>query len=572
MTPPLFDRSDLLSILKKRVGGFQAGYRQNLALIGPPGMGKSALIREFLRQETRQESLLIPLYLEVGSEEGVSEWIARFVQTVLYAVLQLRKTQSFPTHLPELVEACAALVPRTATLAGRVAVLSEAGRLEEAYDRLWELPHLLTQETGHRVLLVLDEFHRLRGLPVKEPFRSLGQKVMVQSTTMYLVASSEPAAAYSILREGLALLFGKFEVVEVPPLASRACRKAIRSMRPEEPMDPFAEHLLMDLAQGNPRHLDLLLEEWQRVSHGCPETGDGLLDLLESLFIDPDSSLRRDFERRLRLLPAHRNRMFSLLVLEWVVAGVHRLPQLARQAQRPVSQVAKALQLLEGCRLVEREGAFYRVQHRLFHAWLMMAYPVLQGVALVGPEQAKAHFRQAAATWMKGMRAAAERPMEDPLQQLLMLWGDEVAELDGRRILLPKFRLVERVPGPLDRMSLLGRPAKKQKGGWWVVPWTGGLDEGQARQLVQQLRAFAPLKEYRKVLIGAARAEVNARLVLQEAKVRFWDLSSLNQLLDLYGLTRLPVPEEADAPPSQTIPLREAPLQGAEDSSSQVVG
>ena len=556
-TPARFDRGDLLNLLRKRVSGFQAGYRQNLALIGPPGIGKSSLIRQFLSGEFRGESPLLPLYFEVGAEESASEWVSRFARTVLYAVLQLRGTESFPTHLPELVETCAALVPRTAALAKRITAWNESGRLDEAYDHLWELPHLLTQETGHRVLLVLDEFHRLRGFSVKEPFRSLSRTIMVQPTTLYFLASSEPPTAHAILREGLSLLFGKFESIEVPPLASKACRNAIRSTRPDEAVDPFDEYLLMDLAQGNPHRLNLLLGAWR----------GSLTDLLEVLFVDPGSPLRREFEQRLRLLPSPRNRIFCLQVLERVAVGGCR-----QEASSP--QFSRAIRLLEDRRFITREGVFYRVPDRLFRLWLITAHPVLQGVGLIGESQASGHFRRAAAAWMDRLRGAVDRPMENQLGELMLLWNGEVLEMDGKRVLLPKFRQVEQVPGPLDRPSLLGRPAKSQKGGWWVVPWRGSLDEAQARQVVQQVRAFAPLKEYRKVLIGASPVEVNARLVLQEAKVRFWDLGVLNGLLDLYGFAPLPVPEEADRSPALTVPLPdEAPRsQGGEEFSSRVTG
>ena len=537
MNPSPFDRGDLLSLLRKRVSGFRAGYRQNLALIGPPGIGKSTLIRQFLSEEVRRESLLLPLYFEVGTAENALEWVSRFARTVLYAVLQLREPESFPTHLPELVETCAALVPRTAALAKRIIAWNESGRLDEAYDHLWELPHLLTQETGHRVLLVLDEFHRLREFSVKEPFRSLGRNIMVQPTTLYLLASSEPSAAQAILGEGLALLFGKFESIEVPPLASRACRNAIRQAHPDEGVDPFDEYLLMDLAQGNPHRLNLLLGAWR----------GSLTDLLEVLFMDPGSPLRREFEQRLRLVPSLRNRTFCLQVLERVAVGGCR--------QESSLQVSRALRLLEDRRLIVREGVFYRVPDRLFRLWLITAWPVLQGVGLIGESQASGHFRRAAAAWMEQLRRAVDRPVENQLRDLMLLWNGEILDLDGKKTLFPKFRQVEQVPGPLDRPSLLGRPAKSQKGGWWVVPWRGSLDEAQARQLVQQVRAFAPLKEYRKVLIGASPAEINARLVLQEAKVRFWDLGVLNRLLDLYGFAPLPAPEEADRVPALTVSL-----------------
>ena len=327
-------------------------------------------------------------------------------------------------------------------------------------------------------------------------------------------------------------------------------------------MDP--EEVLMDLAQGEPHRLNLLLE-------ALP--GRGTLQLLEALFLDSDSTLRQEFEKRLRLLPAHRNRMLCIQVLEKVAAGVHRLPDLAEQVQKPARQVSRALLLLQEAGLLKKEGVFYRIPERLFQAWLVTAYPTLQGVGLMGAAQAQAHFRRTVQSWMEKRRQAAGRPLEEQLQQFLLQWSNEVADLDGHRTLLPKFRQVDRVPGPLNQASLLARPVKRQKGGWWVVPWRGPLDEAQARQLVQEMRCFAPLREYRKVLIGASRAEINARLVFQEAKIRFWDLSLLNRMLELYGLTRLPVPEGAEDSQAQTIPFEgESAPQRGNEYSSEVTG
>ena len=571
MTSPLFDRSDLLTLLGKRVEGFRSGYRQNLALIGPAGIGKSTIVREFILREAGPGSLLLPLCLEVGPEENGPEWISRFARTVLYAVLEISKADSFPSRPSDLVEACGSLVPRTAALAKRVLSLSEAGRMDEAYDPLWELPHLLNRETGHRVLLVVEEFHRLRGLPVKEPFRPLGRKIMVQPTTLYIVTSSEPAAAHAILREGLALLFGKFESIEVPPLSAPASRKAIRSVSAGGMADPFAEYLLMDLAQGSPARLNLLLEASRKV---CAEQEPlhFLLELLESLFLDPDSLLRGEFEKRLRLLPARRNRALCVQALDGVVSGLHRVPQIAAYVEKPAAQVSRALKILEEGSLTVKEGPFYRIPERLFHAWLATAYPVLQGVALMGPLQAKLHFRRTARDWIEKMKEAAERPMEDQLRELLLLWRDELVELDGKKTLLPRFRQLEQVPGPADQVSLLARPMKRLKGGWWIIPWKGSLDEAQARQMVQQMRSFGQLREYKKLLIGASPAEVNARLVLQEAKVRFWDLAVLNRLLDLYGMSRLPVPEGSELPFFQTVPLQEDPPPRVGEAASEVAG
>ena len=560
MSGPVFDRQEMLAFLQKRADGFLAGYRQNLALLGLEGMGKTTLLKNFLENELPQRGLLMPLYLEVGGEENLVEWATRFVQTLLYAVLQLQRVKVFPSRLTELLEACASSVPRTAALAARVLNLAEAGRSDEAYGLLWDLPQAATQETGHRVLLVLDEFHRLRCLSVREPFRSLGKKIMVQGTTMFLVSSSELGVARSILKEGLALLFGQFETVELCALSAASCRGAIRSVWSKRGLDPFLEYILMELAQGHPHRLNLLLEVLGKegLARDPEDTESFVLRLLEGLFLHPQSVLRQRFEAQLRSLPSHRSRTFCVQVLGVVAGGTHRFPQIVGSVGKSSSQVTRALRVLQDAHLVVKQGVFYEIPERLFQLWMLTAYPVLQGVGLAGPAQASQYFGEVTGIWVRKVRESIRQPITERVAELMRRWQDELAEVEGRRILLPEFKEVEVVPGPLDRPSLLARRGARQGGGWWVVLWADPMEEGQARQLVQQLRNFIPFKEYRKVVIGTQPIEINARLVMQEGRVRLWDLQVLNSLLDHYGLTRLPVPEGAEPSPGEPVPV----LQG----------
>ena len=576
MSDLLFDRQEVQALLRKRVEGFSAGYRQNLAILGPEGMGKTTLLKHFLQNELPPSHQLMPIYLEVHGEENLVEWATRFVQTFLYAILQMQRQESFPARFPELLEVCHSLVPQTAALGKRILSLAEAGRSDEAYNQLWDLPQVATQETGHRVLLVLDEFHRLRCLSVREPFQSLGRRIMVQGTTMFLVLSSELGAARSILREGLALLFGQFETVEISALSAASCRKAIRSIWPEARSDAFLEYILMELAQGHPYRLSLLLEalRGEASTHSLVDPETFVLELLERLFLHPHSVLRQRFEVRLRSLPSHRSRTFCVQVLGVVAGGAHRLPHILEAVGRSPSQVTRALRVLQEAQLVIKRGIFHEIPERLFQLWMVTAHPVLQGVGLVGPEQARHTFREVTRIWLQGVQGAIRRPVVERVAELMRQWQDELTEIEGRRTLLPEFKEVEVVPGPGDRPSVLARRRAGKKGGWWVVPWTDPLDEGQARQLVQQLRHFLPFKEYRKVLIGIHPVEINARLVLQEGRIRLWDLQGFNSLLDLYGLTRLPVPEGVVEFSGQMVPMLEGvktPQQRVPDST-EVVG
>ncbi|MBI3323128.1 MAG: hypothetical protein HYZ95_01535 [Candidatus Omnitrophica bacterium] len=551
MTP--FDREEVLDLLRRRVGGFLSGYRKNLALLGPEGEGKTVLLQRLLQEELPPRSPVIPLYLEVREGDSPSEWALRFTQSLLYAILQARKVSPLPRELAELSRACAHHAPRACGAAARILRMAEQGRSEEAYGLLWDLPSLAASEIGCPAVLVLDEFHRLRGFPVRDPFRPLGRRIMVQGNTLYLVASSQPQAARAILREGLALLFGQFETLEMGPLPPLACLRAIRDAWPGILEDPFLEEILLEMAQGHAATLDLLLAGLRKQEASRSQTAEQtLLDLLQALFLG-GSDLRGRFEMRLRSLPAHPTRLLCVQVLCAVAGGKRRLPEIAQQVDRPASQAARALRLLERAALVKRQGAFHKIPERLFELWMRMGHPLLHGVGLAAPAEASAHFQEMARGWITEARGASGRPMEQRVAELLRQWRGEVVEVDGRRTLLPEFSQVELAPGPSGKPSLVARRSGRDRSGWRLVVWDGALTEPHARELAESLRAAG--RDSRKVAVGPYPIDINARLILQQAKVRLWDLQTLNGLLDLYALAPVPVPRDFDVALAQEISL-----------------
>ena len=567
MTPPWFDRCESLELLSRRVAGFRAGYRQNLSLLGPEGAGKTTLLKRLLHEARRAgKPPLICAYLEVAEEDTLAEWASRFIQTLLYAALQTQQSDHPPAHLQELMRSAEASVPKTAAAASKLLALAEAGKSDEAYDCLWDLPQLLFQETGHRTVLVLDEFHRLNRIPIREPFRSLGRKIMVQGSTMYILGSSQPALARSILREGLALLFGQFEILELGSLSESSCLRAIHSLWPEAEANPSLIHLLMQLAQGHSQRLDLLLRCLQAVSfQKFQEDPLGrVLELLEILLLDPSSSLRKEFESRLRSLRSDRNRLFTVHVLAVMASGVHRKNEIAQTLGRPVSQVAQALRILEEKQWVVRQGVFTQIPDRFFRLWMVAAYPLLHGVGWTDSDQVTACFRKAAQTWVQGLLQPV-RPLKDRMLELVRRWDHEQVALDGKRMLLPRFSEVSYTEGIKGHGALSARG----RGGrfaarWWILLWEGSLEENEARAFVQAVQSHPAYKTFRKVIVGpASPVDVNARLILQQGRIRLWDLQILNQLLDLYGLPAVPAHL-----PSQDLRSGEvAPMNGRAQAS-----
>lgn len=542
MTPPVvFGREEIRLALVKRIEGFVAGYRQNVALLGPGGAGKTFLARTLLQEELSRFPSLVGIYLEIREKESATEWTLRFLRAFLYGVLKGQGEREIPLgDFRGLLGRCRSILPSCAGEAHELLELAQGGYSQELFDRIWDLPHRLTQESGRLVLLVLDEFQGLRGLALQDPLGRLGKKIMMHHNTLYFLISSKPSEAQAILRGRFNLLFGQFEVIPMEPLDPPSALRAIRGRPQGQALEPFLARLIIELAQGYPEYLDLLLTAFGRV----PVQGGGLGEAeeiqkaLAELLLWPSGLLRVRFEERLKSLSVDLARPFWIEVLAAVASGQHRFLEVHQAVGRGRLQVQRALEVLAEAGLVVRHGVFYRIPDRLFELWLLTAYPALQGLELGAFDLAQQQFERALAQRLKELRKNLLTPLEEQLVWLISQWNNEMVEVEGHKLLLPGFRRVERITRASGLRALWARGDGPGKRDWLVFPVDGPLTEGLAQRISQEAKAVA-FRKCRKLLLGPYPIELNARLILQGCRIHLWDLATVHELLSLYGLAGL---------------------------------
>ncbi len=190
-----FGRRDILELLRKRVDGLRYGYRQNIAIFGPPYYGKTSVVRRFIDGLPFHD--VVPIYVEVKSH-GFFNFAEKFISSLLFRYLN---------NIDR--------IPKTAKAVKTVEALIKNGKMLEAYSAIFELPAIAYGETGLRPIVILDEFHRIEDFGIGDAFVVLGKNIMFQKDTMYIVTSSQTKRAKNILSEKLSLLFGNFEICEL---------------------------------------------------------------------------------------------------------------------------------------------------------------------------------------------------------------------------------------------------------------------------------------------------------------------------------------------------------------------
>ena len=208
-----FDRTYILDLLHRRAASLAAGYRQNIAIIGSELIGKTSIIKQFLRGFSADDTFI--LYLEL-KDEPFGEFANRFAGTLLYKYLKSHSLRPKET-LSELIKQSNRYIPKTVELINSALDCAKSDSNEEGFSKLLDSLSSLKDEAKKCCVIIFDEFHNLERLRLPRPFYVLGNKIMVQKDIMYIISSSSVSLARKIIEEKLSLLFGNFETIEVGP-------------------------------------------------------------------------------------------------------------------------------------------------------------------------------------------------------------------------------------------------------------------------------------------------------------------------------------------------------------------
>ncbi|MBU1862055.1 MAG: hypothetical protein KKH94_00095 [Candidatus Omnitrophica bacterium] len=522
------DRVDITSTLHKRIDAFKRGYRQNVGLVGRRYMGKSSILKNLLIHYSCPE--IIPVYIAL-QPEPFDYFAKKLMGTILQAYLK-SSNMVVPSSFDALVKKVRKYLPRTIQRMRSVKQHMVRNNMTKAYEELFSLTELLHEESGKKVLLILDEFDRLEEFGIGDPFLSFSHEIMVQKDTMYIVASSREERAEKIFREKLSLLFGNFESIAVLPFNFDESSQFIRHCLASATIAPEYIKLLIRVTDGHPFYLSVIVKELQRcaVSRNNVVTDEVIIDVLTQLLFQPEGQLQQHI--LLELSSLHKGCQFYvyLNILLAIATGRKKIRTIARFVEKSKEETKKGLQRLVDGQLIKRSGSLYCVKDAFLRFWLKYVfYRQFVSLGICRGEHEEA-FRRDMFDLIDSSCHEEHKELSKRIEELLRTFCNDVIEVNKKRIKCPSFSEVYLRP---TNGRIYPVYAKAPNTRWLCQVADKSVDEEDVQTLVAESKKMRK-KINRRILITPHGINLNAKLMAKQAKIMIWNLRNLNFVFDLY--------------------------------------
>ncbi|HLD49966.1 MAG TPA: hypothetical protein VJC08_02075, partial [bacterium] len=270
LSMPLCGRALIRARIEKWIEAFAKGYRQNMGLLGHAGLGKTRILSEIYQELAAPYSSLIPVYVDARAldfDHFIDRWLGALLSGAFWSQKQIP-----PSDFQSLMAAAACFIPKTVEKIRRFKKVARREKTGAILKELFSFPERLYEETGRKVIMMIDEFDALSALPVSDAFAAMGREIMIDKNVLYLVASSNPLKAREIFREKLTLLFGNFEIMEFGHLDFEEAISFFEGRLPNKKLTVSQKRFLIRMTDGHPFYLELLADRLESFLNHSPSS------------------------------------------------------------------------------------------------------------------------------------------------------------------------------------------------------------------------------------------------------------------------------------------------------------
>ncbi len=492
------DREHTLAVLGLSHDLLAQGVRKHLALSGFRRMGKTVVLKEFLRRNLQPASDCRLAYMDLPRLALTPEGFA--VQYVGYLLYWMagdfqRRVESYFDAPAQL----AAAGQMGAMFSDHVVRLHQELQKEKPDQHLllelaFNTPEVYAQASGQRVMLILDEFPEILALdnyPQIHDVLALFRAVLqAQSRVVYVVAGSMIGLMERIFLDAASPLFVHFQLETIGPFGREDCdtlaRKRFSLALGTTHADPVPGEVLAAVYQVTRGHPFYIYATAMRVIENVSLLHKPMspATVQEAFTLETLGSTGRIYnlcryvlEQSLQGVRGETMPQAVLQVLAQEPAGM-TLTEIAARLKRPSGGIRQVLTWLANVDLVEqREDKTYGYRDPVLQVWVAYYY---SGLQLTGMPSQKVLSNLVAELMEKYERVANELGLakESQVRELLQAFNGQ--EVDGRLfgmeslVKLPVFERVAPYLSPDGQVQVDSLAENHER--WAVeIKWRGRL-------------------------------------------------------------------------------------------------
>ncbi len=505
-------------LIARRIDGHRKGYRQNIALLGRPFIGKSLLISQLLAD--LPDGLVSVL---IDARKLDPSYLVRSFSTSLLSSYH-RSGSLLGRPLEELMALSREELPRTVD---RVNDLLKEGRKD--FDSLFEILETFVAESGRRVVFVVENFEELGRIWGDGTFGRLAQQIVRHTGVMFLITSSSLLTARRILQTELSLLFGNFEEVFLGAIPPHLGREFLSRRLPN--LSSLERKFIYRFTGGTPIYIDILS---RRIRERLGVGDDSWDAVCEAIFEQVFSQYGLIHQYFMRMITTLTDGPKAPDIPTFLMASTdeEEVDYLAERFGWHRSALDHKVKILQerGILHVDHDKLFF--EDKLFRFWLQHAYRIRRDNPNVAPED---YYRWAMGILREMVARFREEESVDEVQKILSLFKsfrDEFIKLPRRGRV--RFYAIDRVEVIDDAFPIYC--AFTRQGYRWVFSFRRVWDEKSAFEFVDLVKTKTVPPIHRRIVISLEEVPPPVKVVAKEERIWIWDYHLLNHLLKLHRI------------------------------------
>ncbi|MEW6170089.1 MAG: ATP-binding protein [Candidatus Omnitrophota bacterium] len=538
----ILKRTNILEPIYKRLDSLKDGYRQNIALIGQPGVGKTTILK-YLSNTFKRPNLI---FAYVNLECADFKYFAyKLLGMILYNYLS-EKGLIIKDDFSYLVKAAEQSLPNTSAAMKLTIQLIEKDKINDACQKTLDCIDIFTQESAYQLVLIIDEFHFLEEIGIKNVFSILGKKIMLQKSVIFIIASSNKERARKIISEKLSLLFGNFEIINATPLEHKTCKEFILNILYPFLVSEMHLDFLIDLTGGFPFYLKIISKELLRLAekNSNPQIDSYAIAVaIYNLLAKENGLLNEKFNgiiERLGKIKSEQNKNSFTSASEILISlanGYNTASVVATNIHRNKIQIKSKLNKFAENGLINKNGSFLKISDPLLEVWLKLVFSKKMQRLSEDDSDVKNQFVNQINKMIDLFIFESKRKFLERITEVFNQFEDESIVFDRQRFKLTKFKELKLITfeGARIKEGLYGESCDDI---WIAALMPQTLKESDVSEFIGECKKIRQ-KRFKKILFTFSEPELNASLLAKEEKIHTWNLEYINTLLSLFGKPKI---------------------------------